>query len=263
MRGWWLVAAVACSGAVEPTDGAPTDSEATDALTDAGTTDADTGEAPDEARLRALHVGATLPGQDMFGNGNAGQPPLVDLLFGEAWPSARPWATRPADEVTFTFVDDGAPKPWIEFGYTLEAGASHTLLVYGTADDRGVVRVRDAVEDVPKDRVRIRWTHAAPSLAGMSVVFEDAEGRDAYNGGTAVAYGDSVVFDEGVDEVNLWVDLDGSTTCDDGEAFEPFERPAGDYFHVVLTEDAEGVLLLQGLTLAGQAATRPLADGCP
>lgn len=262
MRVWWLLPMMACTGSTA-TDGAPGDdpTDATDG--DTGPTGDSGATEPEDPQLRAIHVAATVPGQDMFGNGNAGQPPLVDLLFGEAWPSGRPSATRPADTITFTFVDDGAAKPWTTFDYTLEEGSFTTLVVVGTTDDRSVLAIDDPITDLPDDRVRLQWTHAAPTYADATVVLQDALGRDPYNGGTGIAYGQSAAFDEALGAMNVWIDLDGNEACDPGEAFEAFEREAGDYFHVIVTEDGDGALFLQGYTLSGQIPTRLLAKECP
>lgn len=264
MRAWWAVLGwVACTGgSTDQTDGTVDASDTTDG--DTAPTGSDTGTEPGATpRLRALHVGATLPGQDMYGNGNPGQPPLVDLMFGEAWPAASAWATRPASPIVFTFHDDGAKKPWSTFSYTLEEDHAYSLLVMGTLDDRQVLVTDDAVTDVPGDKVRMRWTHAAPSLAKASVVLRDVASKAVYGGGKPLAYGESIETDEDLGRVQLWIDLDGDETCSVGELFETFERSGGDYFHVAITDTAEGELFLQGHTLNGQAPTRGVAGACP
>ena len=246
------------------TSGSPTvttDSDtgtSTDRTTrETGTTD--TATEPALPRIRAIHVGASLPAQDMLGNGNRGQPPLVDLAFGETWPLAGS-ATRPAGEVTFTFHDDGDEKPWATFAYELVPGSTTSLIVHGTLDDRDVLVTDDHV-DAPADRVRMRWTHAAPSLG--PVILADAASDREYADGTALAYGDTVEVDEAPGEVNLWLDIDGDEACSVGEVFAAYERPAGDYFHVLITEASDGALFLKGHTLDGQGPARELADACP
>lgn len=259
---WWVTGGLACTGSTTVDVGVTDTEDSTTVPTSA--TGSDTGtQAGADPRLRALHVGATLPAQDMFGNGNAGQPPLVDLDFGEAWPGGQAWATRPANDYTFTFLDDGAKAPWTEFDYTLEADHFYSMIVMGTLKDRQVLATDDAVAEVPGDRVRMRWTHAAPSLSGVSLQLLDALVDVQYGGGATLGYGDSVESDEAMGAVNLWIDLDGDSGCDLGEVFAPFERAPGDYFHVLVIDDPVGELVLQGHTATGQAPMRALAKECP
>ena len=261
--------AAGCTG--EPTTPTDTPTDETDA-TDTNPTDTtddptddptDTGE-PALPRIRALHVGATVPAQDMFGNGNAGQPPLVDLASGEAWPLAGGYATRPAGSYTFSLVNDGASDPWVEFPFTLQAGSAYGVLIFGTAAGPQVLAVEEQVDDLPTDTARVRWTHAAPSLQAEDLELRDAlEPARRYGSGTTLRYGETVEADELPATVHLWLDLDGNDACDVGEVFAPFSREGGDYFHVAITEDAEGALLLQGHGRGGQAPQQALAEACP
>ena len=258
---WWMSVA-GCSGEDTDTDtGTVVDTDAdTDADADSDTdTDADTDSA--DAGLRVIHVNPALPGQDMLGDGNPGRPALEDVMFGEAWPASG-WATRPPGLYTFTFYDHDDDTAWIDFDFPLQTGASHTMVIYGTAKAPDVLALDDDLVSIPQGQVRIRWTHVAPSLASDVLVLEDAAVDRAYGGGVGLAYGTSVEAEEPAEEIQLWVDLDGDGVCDAGEAFEPFARNPGDYFHVLLAEDAKGTLYLQGHARNGETPTRALA-ACP
>nr|MBX2800793.1 hypothetical protein [Myxococcales bacterium] len=80
-----------CGGTTPEEDVADADADA-DADTD---TDADVDVDDLAPRLRVAHAAAQLGGQDMLGDGNPGNPALVDLPFKETWPMTA-WATRPA-----------------------------------------------------------------------------------------------------------------------------------------------------------------------
>ncbi len=250
----------ACEGGAPARDGetGPT------AETAAPDTSGDTGEppGPEDPRLRAIHVGATMPGQDLKANGNVGQPPLVDLQFGEAWPGAG-WATRPAEDFVFQFFDHEAPKSWASVDVTLEVDRAYSILLFGTAEAPEVLVVEEHVRGIPPEAARVRWTHAAPGLEGTDLVLRDAATDAVYNGGEALSYGLTREFDEVPAEVHLWIDLDGNDLCAVGEVFEPFERTAGDFFHVLIAEDPKGELFLAGHTLSGQVRRRALAEACP
>jgi len=266
---WIAVLGVGCSSTGDddstPTtpadvvDGdADTDADA-DADTDADVdTDTDVPVPSDAALLRALHVAPGVPGQDMFGNGLPGNPPLVDLTFLEG----TGFVERPADTFEFTFHDTGNDEPWITFPYTLTSGSFTSFVVIGTPDDRDVLVV-DEARPAPAGIVRVQWTHAAPSLASTAVVFENLVTGAPLAGGAAIAYAASVEFDETPGDEQVWIDLDASGACNSGEAFASFEPAAGEYHHLVLTEDEGGNLLLVDHVTAGVASVSIDPVLCP
>nr|MBX2797378.1 DUF4397 domain-containing protein [Myxococcales bacterium] len=214
-------------------------------------------------RLRVAHAAAQLGGQDMLGDGNPGNPALVDLPFKETWPMTA-WATRPAGTYTFEFFDFRNPVAWASFPYTLSQGTFTSMVIYGTDEAREVLATDDAVSDVPDEVARIRWTHVAPSLQDQSLVLLDGlRPGVSYADGVPLPYGSSVESDEGTEAIWLWIDLDDDGACSVGELFDGFERRGGDYFHVMITEDTKGELFLLGHTLSGDGPTRRLATSCP
>jgi hypothetical protein len=77
-----------------------------------------------------------------------------------------------------------------------------------------------------------------------------------------LAYGDTVVTDVAPDPMHVFVDLDGDGACGPGEAFQDFQRSAGELFHVVLVNNLVDELMLLGHDEAGGAPTRRLT-ACP
>jgi hypothetical protein len=264
---WLVVAGVACSSGQDDdnppddTDLAPDSDADTDADSDADTdadadadADADTGFEPyQEPRLRVLHVAAGVPGQDMFGNGLAGNPPLVNLEFLEG----TPYVGRPSGHFLFEFQDSGASEPWTAFYDTLLPDTYTSFLVYGTPNDRAVLVLHDDLV-VPLDVARVRWTHAAPSLVPNAVILRDVGGGPDFANGVSIAYGSSVESDEDPGTFEVWIDLDESGDCGPGEAFEPFDRPDGEYHHIVVAEDEAGVFRLVTHTVPGPVLVRPI-----
>ncbi len=245
---WIAVIGAGCGSTDDddPTPTAPVDVVDGDADTDTYTdTDADVdtdtdGPGPDPlARLRALHVAPGVPGQDMFGNGLPGDPPLVDLTFLEG----TGFVDRPANTFQFTFHDTGDAVPWTTFTDTLEPDSFTSFVVIGTPDDREVLVLGEA-RPVAAGVARIRWTHAAPSLVTTPIVFHNLANGTAAAGGQAIAFAASVEADELPGTYEVWIDLDASGVCEPGEAFAAFERTGAEYHHVVLTEDAAGDLVL-------------------
>ncbi len=260
--GCTAVATTSATAALDPVDVPVCDGTVT---TDTGLTD--TGTEPPigaDPKLRAIHAATGLPGQDMLGNGNPGNPPLVDLQFGETWPPDG-GARRPPRSYTFEFFDHGEVTAWALLDGTMDVDSAYTLIVHGTRDGvgpaAGVLFVEDDL-DVPSDAVRVRWTHAATSLPAASLTVRDAVTGATYAGGAILDYGETVVADEALGEIAPWLDLDGDGACDPGEAFEPFERDPGDYFHVLIVEDPAGGLFLLGQTLTGGAPRREQVP-CP
>jgi hypothetical protein len=111
---------------------------------------------------------------------------------------------------------------------------------------------------VPAESVRIRWTEVAVSVPGP-VALRDAVTGVEY---ATLAYGESSQGEYPPETMTVYADLDGSGGCDPGEAFEPFQRDAGDFFHVLLVTNDVGVLALVGLSEGGPLSTRPGA-ACP
>ena len=91
-----------------------------------------------------------------------------------------------------------------------------------------------------------------------AVILRDLDGGPDFAGGASIAYGSSVVTDEDPGTFSVWVDLDGSGDCSAGEAFEPFDRPDGEYHHIVVAEDETGALQLVTHTVPGPVFARPI-----
>jgi hypothetical protein len=232
------------TGGVADAD-ADTDSD-TDADTDADTdsdADADLGTA-----VRIVHAAAGRPDQDMVVNGSL--PPVLQNL---GWLQGTDYSPRPPNTYTFQFRDAGVPleEAWITFDQALLEDRRHTFVIYGAPETPDVLRLTD--DDLTLDplRARIRWTHVAPELPGSVDLIETGSGTVITSD---LAYGASVELD--TDPVTLVVGLDYD---DDGTAdviFQDFARPAGDYFHVMVANDTDGVPFLLGYTLAGQTPRR-------
>ena len=94
-------------------------------------------------------------------------------------------------------------------------------------------------------------------------MFENLVTGEALAGGAAVAYASPVVVDEVGGERQVWIDLDASGSCTSGEAFASFVPAAGEYHHMVLTEDELGQLLLVDHVTAGVETVSIDPQLCP
>jgi hypothetical protein len=247
---------------------ADTDADAdADADTDA---DADSDADADpttEARMRVLHVAPGLPPQDLLANGNPGNPPMEGLAWLDAFPAGSGYVTRPAATYNFELFDAGAPTPWAVLQVPLEPGKFYSLVLAGlrtddpatTAPAPVVIPMEDGRSGIATDLVRLRWTHAAPALADRAYSLRDAVSGATY---ATLSFGEWADVDVEPAVVNAYVDLDDDSACDDGEAFQDFQRAAGEYFHVLLGSEEDGTLFLVGHAENGAVPIRAQVP-CP
>jgi hypothetical protein len=261
----FLVLLAACSGPATTGDadiGEPIGGDAdTDADSDADAdadadSDADADTAPPvdtSAHLRVLHVAPGLPPQDLLGNGVAGVPAMVGLSWLDAFPAVG-YVERPPNTFTFELLDSGSAVPWTTFDATMDVATFYSLVIVGTRDDDTggpalpapqVLVLEDPRDGIPAGEVRVRWTNGAVTLADRPYAL-----RDALTGATyaTLAFGASAETDQAPDPMNVYVDLDDDGACDDGEAFQAFQRSADEYFHAVVFADEAGDLSLVGFT---------------
>lgn len=200
--------------------------------------------------LRVVHAAAGVVSQDLVVNGTL--PPVLQNL---SWLSSTIYSPRPPNTYSFQFVDagDDVANAWTTFDFELLRDRRHTMVVYGDATDKRALAVVDDDEGIPQGKARIRWTHAAPALPYPIDLFDVGSGTtiasDLPYGGTIEMLAEPVVIDTGLD-------LDGDGTPE--FTFAGFQRPAGDYFHVMVTNEIDGTLFLLGQSRAGETPRRDL-----
>ena len=273
-RSLFVLCLLGCGGASDvgiPDSGTEGDADAdadSDADADADA-DTDSDADADTARMRVLHVAPGLPPQDLLANGNPGAQPLVGLVWLQAFPDDAPgWVSRPADLFTVELFDSGSPTPWTTFQAEFAESLFYGLVVVGQrSDDTGaamlpeprVLVMEEPRATVPVGSVRLRWTHATPRLADRPYAL-----RDAVSGVTfaTLSFGEWADTDLLPTELHPYVDLDEDGACSDGEAFQAFTRAPDEYFHVLLTSEEDGTLLMVGHAENAEVPVRTVVP-CP
>jgi hypothetical protein len=127
------------------------------------------------------------------------------------------------------------------------------MIIAGTPGNATVLRFVDDDLTIPSSEVRIRWTHAAPWYPDPVDLIETGTGAVL---ASDLAYLGSVELDYAPDPMDVGVDLDRDGVAD--LVFQGFQRTAGEYFHVMFTNDIDGTPFLVGENEAGDTPVRDL-----
>lgn len=203
-----------------------------------------------ETAIRVVHAGAGFGPQDMVVNGNL--PPVLDDL---GYAEGTLYSERSPKLYTFQFKDGGDPlaAAWTTFDFELLDATRHSFVIFGPVDARAVLRLVDNDLGIGASDVRIRWTHVAPALPSVVDLYDLAREVPVHLG---LGYGESVEIDQPAVETQLGVDVDGDAVAD--VKFDSFTRSAGEYFHVLLTNEVDGTTFLLGHTTDGATPRRDL-----
>lgn len=230
-----------------PTDDSDTVTDPTSPTdTDPSTTPPD----PDETAVRVVHAAAELGPQDLVVNDNL--PPVLQALL---YTESTPYSPRPPGVYTFAFKSAGAPlaEAWTTFDFDLVDARRHTLVIFGTGGAPATLRLLDDDATIPAEKARLRWSHVAPALPA-SIDLYDVERKAPILLG--LAYGVSIELDQDPLSTEVGIDVDADAVPD--LVFASFTRPAGDYFHVMITNETDGTPYLLGQTTAGATPRRDL-----